>query len=143
MNDIGKQTKAAGLQYAYHNHEFTKLRDGSFGYDVLIDETDPKLVKFEIDCGWMVLGGANPADYMKKHPSRFRMLHIKDFKSMPQAGERPEGCELGSGFIDYKGIFAAGRSIGIQHAFAEQEGPYTKPEMESAKIDYAYLHSMS
>lgn len=145
MNDVGTKAKAAGLQYAYHNHdlEFQKMPDGSFGYDVLLNETDHALVKFEIDCGWMVVGGASPVEYMKKHPNRFRMIHVKDFKAMPQPGKRPEGSELGAGFIDYKPIFAEGRRAGIQHAFAEQEGPYTKPEMESAKIDYAYLHSMS
>jgi sugar phosphate isomerase/epimerase len=146
MNDIGAKAKAAGLQYAYHNHdrEFEKMPDGSFGYDILLNETDASTVKFEIDCGWMIVGGANPVEYMKKYPSRFRMLHIKDFKAMPaRPGERPEGCDLGAGFIDYKPIFATGKSIGIQHLFAEQEGPYAKPEMESAKIDYNYLHSFS
>lgn len=145
MNDVGTKAKAAGLQYAYHNHdlEFQKMPDGSYGYDVLLNETDHDLVKFEIDCGWMVVGGASPVAYMKKHPGRFRMIHVKDFKAMPQGGKRPEGSELGAGFIDYKPIFAEGRLAGIQHAFAEQEGPYTKPEMESARIDYAYLHSMS
>ena len=145
MNDVGTKAKAAGLQYAYHNHdlEFQKMPDGSFGYDVLLNETDHDLVKFEIDCGWMVVGGASPVEYMKKYPGRFRMIHVKDFKAMPAGGKRPEGSELGAGFIDYKPIFAEGRLAGIQHAFAEQEGPYTKPEMESAKIDYAYLHSMS
>jgi sugar phosphate isomerase/epimerase len=145
MNDVGTKAKAAGLQYAYHNHdlEFQKMPDGSYGYDVLLNETDHALVKFEIDCGWMVVGGASPVAYMKKYPGRFRMIHVKDFKAMPQAGKRPEGSELGAGFIDYKPIFAEGRLAGIQHAFAEQEGPYTKPEMESARIDYGYLHSMS
>lgn len=145
MNDVGTKAKAAGLQYAYHNHdlEFQKMPDGSYGYDLLLNETDHDLVKFEIDCGWMVVGGASPVAYMKKYPGRFRMIHVKDFKAMPQGGKRPEGSELGAGFIDYKPIFAEGRRAGIQHAFAEQEGPYTKPEMESARIDYAYLHSMS
>ena len=145
MNDIGVKANAAGLQYAYHNHdhEFEKMPDGGFGYDILLNETDKSLVKFEIDCGWMVVGGASPVEYMKSHPGRFRMFHIKDFKAMPAAGERPAGSELGAGFIDYKAIFAEGKEAGIQHIFAEQEGPYTKPEIESAQIDYAYLHSFS
>jgi sugar phosphate isomerase/epimerase len=91
----------------------------------------------------MVVGGASPVEYMKRYPNRFRMLHVKDFKAMPRAGESLKGSELGAGFIDYKPIFAAGKAIGIEHAFAEQEGPYTKPEMESARIDFAYLHSMN
>lgn len=150
MNSIGKQAKAAGLRYAYHNHnpEFEKMPDGSYGYDVLLKETDPETVFFEIDCGWMTVAGASPAAYMKKYPTRFKMLHIKDFKPISHptislGAGRPTGIELGAGFIDYKPIFAQGRKIGIEHVFAEQEGPYTKPEMVSAKIDYDYLHSMS
>ncbi len=146
MNDIGTKAKAAGLQYAYHNHnyEFEKMPDGSCGYDLLLAETDPANVKFEIDCGWMTVAGASPVEYMKNYPGRFRMLHIKDFKAMPaEPGARPEGSELGAGFIDYKAIFKQGKVLGIEHVFAEQEGPYIKPEMESAKIDYTYLHSFS
>jgi len=144
MNGIGAKAKAAGLTYAYHNHklEFVKMPDGSFGYDVLLHETDPAIVKFEIDCGWMVMGGASPVDYMRKYPHRIRMIHVKDFKAMPREGAELEGSELGAGIIDYKPIFTTGKAIGIQHAFAEQEGPYTKPEMDSARIDFAYLRSM-
>ena len=82
MNEAGRKAKAAGLQYAYHNHnfEFEKMPDGSPGYDLLVKESDPELVKFEIDCGWMTVAGANPVDYFNKYPGRFHMLHIKDFK---------------------------------------------------------------
>jgi sugar phosphate isomerase/epimerase len=141
LNDIGGKAKAAGLQYAYHNHnrEFVEAGEGLSGYDVLLSETDPALVSFEIDCGWMVMGGADPVQYMEKHPSRFRMLHIKDFKARPKAGSPTEGAELGTGFIDYGPIFSAGRRIGIQHAFAEQEPPYTHSQLDSAKVDCAYL----
>jgi sugar phosphate isomerase/epimerase len=151
MNDIGKQAKAAGLRYAYHNHnpEFVKMPDGSYGYDVLLKETDPETVFFEIDCGWMTVAGASPVEYMKRYPHRFKMLHIKDFKPIPQAtttlaaASRPQGTEVGTGFVDYKPIFVQGKKSGIEHVFTEQEGPYTKPELESAKIDYDYLHAAS
>ena len=82
MNDLGTQAKAAGLQYAYHNHnfEFERLPDGRFGYDLLLAETDSALVKFEIDCGWFTIGGADPIQYFTRHPGRFRMLHVKDLR---------------------------------------------------------------
>lgn len=146
MNTLGVKAKAAGLQYVYHNHskEFEKLPDGRLGYDILINETDPQLVKFEIDCGWMAIGGASPAEYMMKYPSRFCLLHIKDFKAMPTTpGIRPPGCDLGAGFVQYKSTFAAAKAIGIQHILSEQERPFTEPEMESAKIDYAYIRSFT
>ena len=65
LNDLGRQASQAGLQYAYHNHnfEFRKLDGDKIGYDVLLKQTDPKLVAFELDCGWMVAAGYSPVDY--------------------------------------------------------------------------------
>ena len=149
MNDIGKKAKAAGLQYAYHNHnyEFEKMPDGSYGYDILVKNTDKDLVKFEIDCGWMCVAGADPIKYFKTYPGRFRMIHVKEFQSVSQpstslsGAERPKGTDLGTGFIDYKPIFVAGKAAGIQHAFSEQEEPYPVNSLESAKNDYKFLES--
>lgn len=150
MNDVGQQAKAAGLQYAYHNHnfEFEKMPDGSYGYDVLLNETDHDLVKFEIDCGWMTVAGASPQAYFKRHPGRFRMLHVKDFRPIKPTIDligpgRPTGIELGHGFIDYKSIFAAAKDAGIVHVFAEQEAPYQRGQLESARASYEFLHSFS
>jgi len=151
MNEVGKKAKAAGLQYAYHNHnfEFEKMPDGSPAYDLLVTETDPELVKFEIDCGWMVVAGADPVAYFKKYPGRFRMLHIKDFKPVAapttelMGPGRPQGTDLGTGFVKYETIFAAGKAAGIEHIFVEQEAPFPVSQMESAKVDYAYLEKFS
>ena len=150
MNDVGKQAKAAGLQYAYHNHnfEFEKMPDGSYGYDVLLNETDHELVKFEIDCGWMTVAGASPQAYFARHPGRFRMLHVKDFRPIKPTIDligpsRPTGVELGHGVIDYKSIFAAAMTAGIVHVFAEQEAPYQRGQLESAKVSYDFLRSFS
>ena len=151
MNEVGKKAKAAGLQYAYHNHnfEFEKMPDGSPGYDVLVKESDPDLVKFEIDCGWMVVAGSDPVAYFRKYPGRFRMLHIKDFKPVPKptielmGPGRPQGADLGTGFIQYGPIFAAGKAAGIEHIFVEQETPFPVSQLDSAKVDYAYLQKFS
>jgi sugar phosphate isomerase/epimerase len=150
INGIGKKAKSAGLQYAYHNHnlEFEKMPDGTPGYDVLIRETDPELVKFEIDCGWMVVAGADPVAYFKKYPGRVKMLHIKDFKPMGKPDislrgpERPMGMDLGTGFVQYRPIFAAGKSAGIEHIFVEQEAPFPVSRMDSAKADFAYIEKL-
>ncbi len=146
MNEIGRRAKAEGFRYAYHNHnfEFEKMPDGDTGYALLLRETDPELVKFEMDCGWMVVAGETPAEYFKRFPGRFRMLHIKDFQpakpTIDLVGpDRPKGTELGHGFIDYGPIFAAAKDVGIEHVFAEQEEPYTRPQLESAKVSYDYL----
>ena len=149
MNEIGKQAKAAGLQYAYHNHnyEFEKMPDGSFGYDILVNQTDHDLVKFEIDCGWMCAGGADPIAYFKKYPGRFKMIHVKEFESLGRLttslSDRPKGTDLGKGFIDYKPIFVAGKKAGIEHAFSEQEDPFPISQIESAKAAFAFLKASS
>lgn len=151
MNEIGRRAQSFGLKYAYHNHnfEFEAMPDGKLGYDVLLRETDASLVNFEVDCGWMVAAGSSPVAYFKRYPGRFRMLHVKDFKPLARptidmvGPDRPNGVELGRGFIDYKPIFAASKAAGIEHAFAEQEAPYTRPQLESARVSYAFLCSMS
>jgi sugar phosphate isomerase/epimerase len=151
MNDLGAKAKAAGLQYAYHNHnyEFEKMPDGSYGYDVLVNQTDHELVKFEIDCGWMCAAGADPVTYMTRYPGRFKMIHVKDFQplsapSISLSGpNRPKGIDLGHGFIDYTRIFAAGKAAGIQHAFSEQEDPFPVSQMASARVAYNFLRAAS
>ena len=150
-NNIAAKTKAAGLQYAYHNHnfEFRVLDGGKTGYDVLLAETDPELVKFELDCGWMVAAGFSPVEYMAKNPRRYRMIHVKDF----QAGTRPtailmgpdspKGTELGRGHIDYKPIFKAAEKAGVEYYFREQEPPIADmTEMEAARANYQYMRGI-
>jgi sugar phosphate isomerase/epimerase len=151
-NRIGEAAKRAGLQYAYHNHdvEFADQGGGAIGFDLLLRETDPELVKFEIDCGWMIFGGRNPIDYFKKYPNRFPMIHVKDFLA-PQdksagSGKAAKmlGAELGHGVVDYKPIFAAAGKAGLKHYFVEQEGPFSRMDpLQAMRVDYDYLHSMS
>jgi sugar phosphate isomerase/epimerase len=149
-NQIGEKARQAGLQYAYHNHavEFAD-QGGAVGYDILLRETNPDLVKFQIDCGWMVVGGRNPIDYFKKYPNRFPMIHVKDFlppHKGADGGSAPAhpGAELGHGIIDYKPIFAVAEKAGLQHYFAEQEGPFARmSQLQAAQQAYAYLHSIS
>lgn len=151
-NRIGEAARRAGLQFVYHNHdyEFTDMGDGTSAYDYLLRETDSELVKFEIDCGWMVFAGRDPVDYLERHPGRFPMLHIKDYLAPGPEAARPEGgrppmlgAELGRGTVDYRPIFAAAEKAGVQHRFAEQEGPFSRmDQLQAAKIAFEFLHSM-
>jgi sugar phosphate isomerase/epimerase len=146
-NRLGEQARRAGLQYAYHNHhiEFA-VENGTIAYDVLLAETDPALVSFEIDCGWMVIGGQDPVRYLTRHPGRFPMIHVKDFLAGARAGagafdtyEYP-GAELGAGIIDYRPIFAAAEKAGLRHYFVEQEGPFNRmSQLEAARQAYDYV----
>jgi sugar phosphate isomerase/epimerase len=153
-NEIGQKAKAVGLKYAYHNHnfEFRDLGGGKTGYEILLKETDPSLVKFEADCGWMRVAGKDPIDYLTRHGDRFAMLHIKDFKNITKpvtalgslmSPDMPTPTELGRGSIDLKPIVEAGLRAGVKHIFVEQEPPFKDvPAMEAAEIDYRVLKSL-
>jgi sugar phosphate isomerase/epimerase len=150
-NEIGQRAKAAGMQYAYHNHnfEFRDLGEGKTGYDILLEETDASVVKFETDCGWVKVAGKDPVEYLRRHGDRIAMLHVKDFKNITKpvteifSADRPAPSELGRGSIDYKPIVEAGIKAGVKHLFVEQEGPFKEvPAMEAAEIDYRFLKSL-
>jgi sugar phosphate isomerase/epimerase len=152
LNTLATQAKSAGLRFAYHNHnmEFGKWADGKTAYEILMGETDPSLVKIELDCGWADLGGHPPLELFKKYPGRFRMLHIKDFVPVGHPvttldiHNGPEGTELGKGHIDYRPILAAAPAAGVEYIFVEQEPPFTKfTALEAAKVDYDYLRSIA
>jgi sugar phosphate isomerase/epimerase len=143
FNQIGEKVKKAGLQFGYHNHDFEfHPENGVRPYDELLRLTDPSKVTLELDCGWVIVGGANPVDYLKHYPNRFSMLHVKDFKAIaPGSSAAPTPTELGRGTIDYKPIFAAASRPHVRHIFVEQEG-YDVPVWESLKIDADYVRSL-
>jgi sugar phosphate isomerase/epimerase len=148
-NRLGEKAKQAGLRYAYHNHfiEFADQGSGKVAYDVLLQETDPTLVDFELDCGWMMAAGRSPVEYLKRYPHRFPMLHVKDFMPAPHGADTRSpalrtGTELGRGQMNYRPIFAAARG-NLQYYFCEQEGPFDHiDELQAAKINFDYLHRM-
>jgi len=151
FNAIGEQVNAAGMRFGYHNHTMEFQADKSAGGVVPLDEmirlTDPKLVTFELDCGWVMVGGANPVEYLKKYPERISMLHVKDFKTRPKVGEGsilhpPDAAELGHGTVDYKPVFAAAKRANIRHYFVEQEG-FDMPPLEALKIDEEYMKNLN
>ena len=118
FNTIGAKIKAAGMTFGYHNHtiEFAK-ENGIVFFDELLKRTDPKVVCFEMDCGWVVVGGHNPVEYLSKFPERFPLLHVKDMIKQPDGKWR--NVVMGKGTIDYKPILRA--ATGLKHYFIEQE----------------------
>jgi sugar phosphate isomerase/epimerase len=142
FNEAGAKAKAAGLTFGYHNHNFEfKTLEGALPYDLLIEKTDSQNVSFELDCGWMVSAGFDPVTYLSKYPKRYRLLHIKDLtKGQPPGGIRT--TEVGSGTIDWNRIFAAAKKTSVAGYYVEQEPPYERPPLESARISYDYLHGL-
>jgi sugar phosphate isomerase/epimerase len=149
FNKAGEQCQRAGIQFCYHNHNFEFIKfGGGIGYDVLLKETDSKLVKFELDCFWATHAGYDPVEYMQKYPGRYPLLHIKDLKEgIPTSTSfaNPKGIpftEVGKGVIDWKRIFVAAREGGLEHYFVEQDESDI-PAFEAMKISYDYLHNLT
>ncbi len=118
FNRIGAKVKAAGLQFGYHNHvEVFVTVDGKLVYDELLSRTDPKLVIFEMDCGWVNAAGHDPVAYLSKTPERFPLLHVKDM--VKDASGNSHSVVLGKGYIDYHPILHAAK--GLKQYFIEQE----------------------
>lgn len=144
FNHIGERVNAAGMRFAYHNHtpEF-RSENGVVFYDELLRLTDPAKVTMELDCGWAVIAGQNPAEYLTRYPKRFSMLHVKDFKitGVVSPAAAPPSTEMGHGTIDYRPIFAAAKKASIDHAFVEQE-EFDMPMMDALKIDAEYMRTM-
>jgi sugar phosphate isomerase/epimerase len=145
FNKAGEQTKKAGIQFAYHNHNI-EFRDynGVLAYDELLKNTDPALVKMEMDCGWVVVAGHDPAAYMQKYPGRFPLLHIKDMKpgeATTTVLDPNRTTEVGSGTIDWKKVFAAAKTGGMQHYFVEQEAFAGSP-LDGIKKSFDYLQKL-
>lgn len=140
LNKGGELSKAAGLTTAYHNHnfEFAKMADGTTFYEMLLNNTDPKLVKFEMDLYWVAYADQNPVDWFRKYPGRFPLWHIKDMEAATTAVPKGQTCEVGKGIIDWKAIFAAQKIAGLDYAFVEQE-QYRQPVFECIKISADYM----
>jgi sugar phosphate isomerase/epimerase len=151
-NQLGEKAKQAGLQLAYHNHnfEFKDLGRGTTGYDVLLENTNPDLVKLELDCGWMAVADKSPVRYFHRYPDRYRMVHIKDFVKPTRpsislaAQDVPQGTVLGTGYIDYHPILKAAKAAGVEHFYVEQEPPFIgMTALEAAARDYAYIRAFT
>jgi sugar phosphate isomerase/epimerase len=118
LNMLGGECRKNGLLLCWHNHnkEFLAMEDG-LPFDYLMNNTDPEIVKCEMDVYWVKKGGADPLALLKKYAGRYAILHVKDMG--PGTAEDFE-C-AGSGIIDFPGIFREARVQGIEHYMVERD----------------------
>lgn len=138
LNRIGEKVKAAGMRFGYHNHtpEFGS-EGGVVFYDEMLRLTDPKLVFFEMDCGWVFAAGRDPIEYLSKTPERFPLLHVKDMAR--EANGQFHSTVMGRGLVDYKLTLRA--ATGLKHYFIEQEEFDIDP-IEALKLDAEYMRKL-
>lgn len=137
FNRAAEEARAAGLQFAYHNHDFEFAPvAGQLPYDVLLAESDPKLVEMEMDLYWIVKGGQDPLAYFARWPGRFVAVHVKDSAGAPDH----RMMDVGAGTIDFKKIFAHRAQAGIEHYFVEHDEP--ADAFASIRASCAYLKQL-
>ena len=140
FNTCAETAKKYGLQFCHHNHDFEFFKvDGEVPYDILLNRTDKKLVKFEIDHYWTKKAGVDSIQLMKDHPGRFPLFHIKDMDNTPKQAF----TEVGTGVIDWKSIFSVSEKAGMDLYFVEQDACVKMPPMESIAVSFANLNAMA
>lgn len=137
FNAIGARCRDAGLQFAYHNHdyEFGEV-EGAVPYDVLLGATEPELVQLEIDLFWMTKGGRDPLAYFAHHSDRIPLVHVKDSAGPPEH----RMVDVGSGTIDWRRLLAAAHRAGVRHYFVEHDSP--ADPLASSRAGYTYLKDL-
>jgi sugar phosphate isomerase/epimerase len=155
FNKAGETCKKAGIQFAYHNHNFefspAASLNGQLPYDFLLAKTDPNNVKMEMDLCWIIVGGQDPVRYFERYPGRFPLVHVKDISKLPDPAAAKAGplsmddientmTAAGSGAIDWKRIFARADQAGIKHYFFEDDKP--KDPFAILADSYKYLSQL-
>ncbi len=143
FNECGEICRKAGIKFAYHNHAYSfKAFTGMIPHDFIMENTDPELVLHEMDIYWVVTGGADPVEYLKKYAGRFRLCHVKDRLRDAAMDEREASCNLGTGKIDFPSILKVAKETGMEYFFVEQERYDAGTPLESAEIGAKYMRSL-
>jgi sugar phosphate isomerase/epimerase len=145
LNERGEALRRQGMSLSYHNHDLEFLQvSGTRGWDILMADTDPKLVSFEVDIGWVVAGGLDPVAFVERLAGRVRQLHVKDLNapSEPRDVLKMDSTEVGSGIVDWKNVLAAAYRAGARQFYVEQEPPFKLDRFEAVAKSYAYLNNL-
>lgn len=137
FNKTGEECKKMNLKFGYHNHSYEfDSENGQVLYDVLLDNTDAKLVHMELDLGWVIVGNKKPTDYFKKYPGRFPLWHLKDMDMT-----KKQSTEFGKGGLDIAEMMRHGKASGMKYFFVEQE-EYASTPFESMKENMDFIAKM-
>lgn len=144
FNKTGELCKKAGIHFAFHNesYEFNHSLDGTLIYDLLLQSVDKNLVAQQIDIGNMYEPGGRAMHYLKKYPSRFLLMHVKDEikKSNPGSdGNTYESCLLTKGVIPVKQVVDYARETGTKYFIIEQESYQNKTPLNAVAEDFKIM----
>jgi sugar phosphate isomerase/epimerase len=138
------KAKTMGIRFGFHNHnaEF-KTYDGKTGLDILLENTDPALVQWQMDCYWVAQAGYDPVEMLRRHGKRMQSLHVKDRKpNVPVSTDTGPASahftEVGEGTLDWKTILSLAVKDRIPYIYVEQDQT-DRPPLESLQISYTNL----
>jgi sugar phosphate isomerase/epimerase len=136
LNKVGEKFKGSGVKFGYHNHafEFELTEDGKVPLEILIENTDPELVTFQLDVYWVTNAGADPITLINKYPGRFSSFHIKD------ANDSLQQTTVGTGIIDFKSILGSQDVSKYTHYFVEDER--ADNPLDNLQADFDYVNSL-
>lgn len=138
FNKAGEECKKLNIKFGYHNHEYEfESVKGQVLYDVLLNNTDPALVKMELDLGWVIVAGKSPIDYFMNYNGRFPLWHLKDMNIA-----KKQSTEFGKGSLDIVQLLKNRKVAGMKYFFIEQE-EYTSTPFESMKENMTYLQNLN
>jgi sugar phosphate isomerase/epimerase len=140
LDELGAAAREAGQTLMVHNHdiEFEVVFGDQTVFDILMANTDPRNVVFQLDLYWATNGGADPVDVIERYGNRIQLFHVKDMA----AGPFPGRIEIvGEGIIDFPSIFAAAggstRYYVVEHD--PRFGDPTFDPFEAAQKGFDYL----
>ncbi|HSH95040.1 MAG TPA: sugar phosphate isomerase/epimerase [Roseimicrobium sp.] len=146
FNKAGEVLKKHGIQFFYHCHgfEFQPFGEETL-MDLLIKETNPEFVKFQMDIMWVVFPGQDPVKFLNKYPKRWELIHLKDLKKGVATGslsgktDVTNDVTIGTGQMDWPAILKAAKKAGVKHYFIEDESPTS---VEQIPNSLKYLESV-
>lgn len=153
FNRVGASAKKYGLTFFYHNHGYGhKTMDGVVPFDLILKNTDPELVKMELDVFWFAAAGVDSKKILKENPGRFPLLHIKDMseaKTFNGDGGNPSEwmslfpylTDAGDGVLDLPGILKQAKKSGVKHFFLEKDN--TPDHIQALKNSFEYLSGLA
>lgn len=157
---LGKKAVELGMKLCYHNHDFEFQKvDGEYALDILYRECPPEVLQTQLDLCWVNVGGANPAEYLRKYAGRAEVVHFKDFtgkksdnmyallgvneKEKPEINEAFELRPLGYGLQDVPELLRAAEDAGCEWIIIEQDTPSMgKTALECVEMCIDYLRSV-
>lgn len=143
LNRTGRVLAEAGIAFSYHNHAIELHRPGkASALETLVLETDPKLVRFELDTYWLQAGGANPLEWFAKLKGRMSLVHLKDYGVNPQG--KPVFEEVGSGNLPIPAIVKEAERAGCRWFIVEQDSDWEDGDpLSSLATSFRFLAGLA